>query len=62
MIKKRGTEKKNTKYKCHIISFVKDTFWFLNFKNHSNHIISILIFFQFDFNIKIYFYYFLIFN
>jgi hypothetical protein len=48
--------KKDVKHKWYAISFAKEIFWFFNFKNHANYIISVpLIFFQFNFSIKVYF-------
>jgi len=44
-----------------IISFVKDTLWSFNFKNHVNYTISApQYFFQFNFGTKVYFVYFLV--
>jgi hypothetical protein len=38
--KKTKMKKKKTKHGWHVINFVKDAFWYLNFKNHLNYIIS----------------------
>jgi hypothetical protein len=40
-LNKRDWNEKGAKHRGHAISFVKDTFWSLNFKNHTDYIISV---------------------
>jgi hypothetical protein len=39
--KKNDQNEKDAKYGWHAISFAKNAFWSLNFKNHANNTISI---------------------
>jgi hypothetical protein len=43
---KRDRNEKGTKHGSHAISFANDAFWFLNFENHANHIISVFQYFS----------------
>jgi len=40
-LNKRDWNEKGAKHRGHVISFVKDTSWSLNFKNHADYIILV---------------------